>query len=142
MTTTHTDELVTIGEAAERTGLSPKAIRLYETKGLLPAAQRTEAGYRLFSKDDVAVLRFIRQAKALGLQLRDIKDILELQRGGSQPCQRVIGLLDERIANIDQTITELQHLRRSLASARRAARNSQRRGKRAVVCRIIEAAPN
>ncbi len=142
MTKTKTDDLSTIGEAAERTGLSPKAIRLYETRGLLPAAARTEAGYRLFSNDDVAVLRFIQQAKALGLRLSDIKDILELQRGGKQPCQRVIELLDRRVADIDRTMTELQQLRRSLSSARRVARSSQRQGKRAVVCRIIEETPN
>jgi MerR family transcriptional regulator, copper efflux regulator len=131
-------EGLTIGEAASEVGLSAKALRLYESKGLLPPAQRTDAGYRLFSEDDLATLRFIRQAKALGLQLREIKDIIELQRGGKQPCERVIQLLDQHIADIDRAITDLQQLRRSLSAARRAARSSQRQGKRGVVCRIIE----
>src|SRR5713226_2295229 len=134
------DELFTIGQAATATGLSPKAIRLYESKGLLPPAERTDAGYRLFDEDDIAVLRFIRQAKALGLHLREIQDVLELQRGGRQPCQRVIELLDRRIDDIDQTIAQPAQLRRALASARRSARSSQRQGRRAVVCRIIETA--
>ena len=134
------DDLLTIGQAATATRLSPKAIRLYESKGLLPRAERTDAGYRLFDEEDIAVLRFIRQAKALGLHLREVQDILELQRGGKKPCQRVIELLDQHIADIDQTMAELGQLRRALGTARRAARNSQRQGKRAVVCRIIETA--
>src|SRR5680860_1499912 len=54
---------LTIGEAAERTGLTRKAIRLYEHKGLLPPARRSNAGYRLYSADDLAVLGFIRRAR-------------------------------------------------------------------------------
>lgn len=48
----------------------------------------TEAGYRLFTDEDVAVLRFFRQAKALDLSLAEIKDILDLQRGGATPGGR------------------------------------------------------
>jgi MerR family copper efflux transcriptional regulator len=131
---------MTVGAAAEAAGVSAKAVRLWESKGLLPPAERTEAGYRLFTDDDVAVLRFIRQAKALNLSLAEIKDILDLQRDGATPCARVTELLDAHIAGIDRTLADLKALRRSLVSARRAARDSQRRGEHAVVCRIIETA--
>jgi MerR family copper efflux transcriptional regulator len=133
---------MTVGTAAEAAGVSAKAVRLWESKQLLPPAQRTEAGYRLFTHDDVAVLRFIRQAKALGLSLAEIRDILELQRGGAAPCARVADLLDAHIAGIDRTLADLKALRHSLTTARRAARDSQRRGEHAVVCRLIESAPN
>lgn len=129
---------MTVGTAASTAGVSAKAVRLWESKGLLPPAERTEAGYRLFTDDDVAVLRFIRQAKTLGLTLDAIKDILDLQRGGATPCGRVTELLDARIAEIDRTLADLRTLRRSLNSVRRTARDSQRRGEQAVVCRIIE----
>ena len=131
-----------VGAAAAEAGVSAKAVRLWESKGLLPPAQRTEAGYRRFSADDIGVLRFIRQAKTLGLTLAEIKDVLELQRGGAAPCKRVTALLDERIADIDRTLAELRTLRRTLAGARHAARESRRRGEEAVVCRIIETAPS
>lgn len=130
---------LTIGEAATRSGVTAKAIRLYELKGLLPTAERTDAGYRLFSTGDVAVLCFIRRAKALGLQLSEIKNVLDLQRNGEHPCGQVLQLLDQHLADIDRTITELEQLRSALASARRRARKSQRLGKEAVVCQIIEA---
>lgn len=132
---------MTVGTAAEAAGVSAKAVRLWESKGLLPPAARTEAGYRLFTDDDLGVLRFVRQAKALGFTLTEIKDVLDLQRHGTTPCVQVIGLLDTHIAQIDRTLTELRQLRRSLTGARRTAREGQRRGEDAVVCRIIETTP-
>ncbi|MFF5990617.1 MULTISPECIES: MerR family transcriptional regulator [Prauserella] len=131
---------MTVGAAAEAAGVSAKAVRLWESKGLLPPAQRTDAGYRTFSRDDVDVLRFIRQAKALDLTLGEIKDILDLQRCGAAPCGRVTTLLDAHIAEIDRKLSDLRAMRRTLVEARRAARDSQRRGEDAVVCRIIETA--
>lgn len=129
---------MTVGTAAKAAGVSAKAVRIWEAKGLLPPAERTEAGYRLFTDHDLGVLRFIRQAKTLGLTLAEIRDILDLQRDGAAPCTRVTELLDTRIAEIDRTLADLRALRRSLATARSSARESQRRGEAAVVCRIIE----
>jgi DNA-binding transcriptional MerR regulator len=132
--------MLTVGAAARAAGVSAKAVRLWEAKGLLPPAERTDAGYRMFTDDDLDVLRFIRQAKTLGLTLPEIKDIINLQRAGTTPCGRVTDLLDTHIAEIDRAIAELRQLRRSLASARQTARDSQRRGQHVTVCRIIETA--
>ena len=93
--------------------------RLYERKGLLPEAERNASGYRLLTPDDLDVLHFIRQAKTLDLTLEEIKDVLDLQRCGEQPC-------------------ELRRLRRSLLSARQDAGTARCEGQDAVVCRIIE----
>lgn len=129
---------ITVGAAARAAGVSAKAVRLWESKGLLPPAERTEAGYRLFTDDDVAVLHFIRQAKNLGLRLTEVKDILDLQRGGATPCKQVTEVLDAHISEIDRTLTELRALRRTLEAVRTHARESSRRGHDAVVCRLIE----
>lgn len=131
----------TAGQAAQQAGVTRKAIRIYETKGLLPPAERTHAGYRLFTADDIAVLQFIRQAKTLGLTLAEIGDILDLQRGGAQPCGRVTQLLDTHLTQIDRTLADLRQLRKSLLAARRTAEQTRRMGGEAVICRIIEAAP-
>lgn len=128
----------TVGQAAQATGLSAKAIRLYERKSLLPQAKRTDAGYRLFTDDDLAVLGFIRQAKKLGLTLPEIKDTLDLQRGGAAPCGRVTQMLDDHIADIDRTIDDLRRLRENLFETSRTARTAQPHEDQAVVCRIIE----
>lgn len=60
-------QAMTVGRAAQAAGLTRKAVRLYEERGLLPPAQRTAAGYRLYNQDDVDTLTFIRRARALDL---------------------------------------------------------------------------
>ncbi|MEE9256267.1 MAG: MerR family transcriptional regulator [bacterium] len=67
---------MTIGKAAKSTGLSRKAIRYYEDKGLLAPRSRTEGGYRQYEEADVNRLLFIRRAKELGISLRQIADLL------------------------------------------------------------------
>jgi MerR family transcriptional regulator, copper efflux regulator len=128
----------TVGAAAAAVGVSAKAIRIWEAKGLLPPTTRTEAGYRLFSDDDIAILRFIVQARTLGLTLPEIKDILDLHRHGTAPCDQVTALLDKHIGDIDVAIAHLRALRTTLAAARQTARNDQRRGQPFTVCRLIE----
>jgi MerR family transcriptional regulator, copper efflux regulator len=130
----------TVGVAATAIGVSAKAIRIWEAKGLLPPATRTEAGYRLFSDEDIAILRFIVQARTLGLTLREIKDVLDLHRQGAAPCDEVTALLDKHIGDIDSAISNLRALRTTLASARQTAHNDQRRGQPYTVCRLIESA--
>ena len=67
---------ITIGKVAKTTGLSLKAIRYYEDKGLLAPRPRTDGGYRQYEDADVNRLLFIRRAKELGISLRQITDLL------------------------------------------------------------------
>lgn len=129
---------MTIGEAADRAGVTAKAIRLYESKGLIEPVSRTAAGYRTYDSDDVAVLRFIRQAKAVGLKLHEVGRIIDLQRSGQQPCSTVIDLLDLRLADIDAKLTDLRRLRRTLSDARSRADTAARSGADAIICQVIE----
>ncbi|QYK04385.1 MerR family transcriptional regulator [Shewanella zhangzhouensis] len=64
-----------IGEAARVTGLSIKAIRFYEQKGLLPAPKR-HGRYRVYSSQDLELLRLIRDAKALGVPLTKLTAVV------------------------------------------------------------------
>ena len=133
---------ITVGEAARRAGVSPKAVRLYETKGILPPAARTESGYRTYSEADIEVLRFVRRARALGLRLEEIGRILDLQRRGAQPCGTVVDLLEGHLKDIDRTVRELRTLRKDLAHALDVAKSSAQRGDKVVVCPIIESSPD
>lgn len=112
---------LTIGQAAHATGLTRKAIRVYEAKGLLPPAQRTHTGYRLYNQADLELLTFIRRARTLGLHLDDIRDVLALRNGAIPPCATLRDMLDTRIAELDTTITELLALRGTLTDTRRLA---------------------
>lgn len=129
---------ITVGEAARRARVSPKAVRLYETRGILPPAERTEAGYRTYTERDVEILRFVRRARALGLRLEEIRRILDLQRQGAQPCVTVTQLLERHLAEIDRTMSDLRALRKDLVRVLDAAKSSVRRGEDVVVCPIIE----
>lgn len=128
-----------IGQAAAQAGLSAKAIRLYEKRGLLPAAVRSHAGYRTYGDNDVGVMRFIQQARALGMSLEEVGEILDLQHDGAQPCQTVVQLLDAHVRQIDRRVADLRALRKTLVAVRVSARERVADSK-AAVCPIIEGA--
>lgn len=129
---------LTVGQAARRAGVTAKAVRLYEARGILPPAERTEAGYRTYTEADVEILRFVRRARALGLRLEEIRRILDLQRQGAQPCGTVIELLEHHLSEIERTMRELRTLRNDLTRALEATRSTVRRGDDVVICPIIE----
>ena len=128
---------LTIGQAAKAAGVTRKAMRVYEAKGLLPVAERTATGYRLYDQCDIDLLIFIRQARALGLHLHDIRNILAIRNGGVAPCTTVRELLNSRIAEIDTTVAELLALRNILVDTRQQA-DAGAVGRPATVCGLIE----
>jgi DNA-binding transcriptional MerR regulator len=109
-----------IGELARRAGVTAKAIRFYERKGLLPAATRAANRYRVYGEDTAEMLRFIKQATGLGLTLAEIRDILVIRHGGRPPCTHVHQLLRDKAAELDRKLKDLvdvrQRIRRSLAA--------------------------
>jgi MerR family copper efflux transcriptional regulator len=105
-----------IGELAKQAGLTVKTVRYYEAFGLLPAAQRRESGYRTYSPADLDRVAFIKGAKALGLTLAQIKEIIAVWDGGQRPCGRVAALIDEKLARLDQRIAELTAFRDALST--------------------------
>jgi DNA-binding transcriptional MerR regulator len=75
-----------IGDVAAKSGVTRKALRLYEQAGILPPARRTAAGHRVYSQDTLAVLVFITQARRLGFRLDEIKRITTLKRSRRALC--------------------------------------------------------
>lgn len=128
---------VTIGRAATAAGLSAKAVRLYEARGLLATRPRTAAGYRLYTDADIARLGFIAAARGLGLRVDQIADILAAAHDGRQPCATTHAVLDQRIEEIDHRIAGLTELRGSLVAAQDATTNASQ----STICPVIEHAP-
>jgi DNA-binding transcriptional MerR regulator len=110
------DGLMTIGEASRRSGFTIKALRFYERYGILLPSNRRPNGYRLYCEADLSRLSFIRDAKALGLTLRAIGEIVSVPNGHRR--RRLLQLLDDRIANATDRITVLTRLRRELERRR------------------------
>jgi MerR family Zn(II)-responsive transcriptional regulator of zntA len=103
-----------VGQVSRRLGLNPQTLYFYERIGLMPTPKRTAAGYRLYDQPDLDRLSFITQAKALGLSLDDIKELLMLQDGQQLSCQEVYDRLLKKVQQIDDTITKLQTLKSQL----------------------------
>jgi DNA-binding transcriptional MerR regulator len=103
-----------VGEVSRLLDINPQTLYFYERIGLIPSPQRTEAGYRLFSQQDVDRLTFITRAKSLGLSLDEIKDILALKDGRSLTCQAVYERLSKKVNEIEDTIRQLQILHNEL----------------------------
>ena len=104
-----------IGQLAERTGVSTKAIRYYEEIGVLPEPARSANGYRTYDASAEDRLSFIQDAKSAGLSLLEIQVILELRTEGEQTCHHVTTSLEMRLAEIDRQMQELQRTRSHIA---------------------------
>jgi MerR family transcriptional regulator, copper efflux regulator len=106
---------LSIGKVARRAGVGVETIRFYERQGLLTAPIRKESGYRLYSEQALGRLRFIRRAKELGFSLREIKELLQVRRNSSAPCEDVCGKAKAKIANIEEKIAVLTKMRETLS---------------------------
>jgi DNA-binding transcriptional MerR regulator len=130
------DARLKIGEVARRAGVTKKAIRFYETAGVLPPPARGANGYRLYAPDAVEMLKFVTQAAGLGLTLAEIREIVAIRQGGRPPCVHVRRLLEDKARELDRKLQDLlemrRQVRRSLAAWRRAPAG------KAAVCPHIE----
>jgi DNA-binding transcriptional MerR regulator len=119
-----TKDLFSIADLAKEFGISTRAIRFYESKGLL-SPERVGAT-RIFRRRDRARLILILRGKRLGFSLRDISDYLSLYDADrTQQVNLLADKVDERIAllerqrdDLETTISELREIRK-LADERR-----------------------
>jgi Cu(I)-responsive transcriptional regulator len=109
------DGLLNIGRAAEASGVSAKMIRHYEAIGLLPAAGRTVAGYRIYREGDVHILKFIRRARDMGFSMKEIAALVGLWQNRRRASGDVKKLAARHMQQLDEKIRELQAMRDSLS---------------------------
>jgi DNA-binding transcriptional MerR regulator len=128
-------ERVTVGEAARRSGLTPKAIRLYEARGLLPRATRTESGYRLYDIEDVQTLRFVRHARGLGLGLERIKAILEARGSRTAAGHEALAVMEAHLEELERDAVALAARRGEVSTLLERARAAHDRGESRPLCR-------
>jgi MerR family copper efflux transcriptional regulator len=105
-----TEQLMTVGELARRTGLSIKAIRRYEGLGLIYSAGRSDGNYRLFDESALWCARVISTLRMLGLTIKEIDRLGRdyLSRPDEPVGPRVAALLDGAERRIDDRIAELE----------------------------------
>lgn len=104
-----------IGQASQQSGVSAKMIRHYETLGLVPGVTRSTAGYRQYGDATVHTLRFIRRARDLGFETREIDELLQLWRDRKRPSAQVKRVALRHVADLGHRIEALQAMQRTLA---------------------------
>jgi len=106
-----------IGEISRLVDLSQRTIRYYEEIGLLHSVRRIENGKRVYTDHDVRRLKFINRLKVLGLSLAEMVDLEKIyrrQRNNREILPKLLEILDERAAQIDERVAQLVTLKKEI----------------------------
>lgn len=103
-----------ISQVAEQTGLTSKAIRFYEEKGLITPPNRSLNGYRTYNARNIEELTLLRQARLVGFTLEECKELLALFHNSDRRSADVKLRTLEKVADIDHHIKELTQMRERL----------------------------
>jgi DNA-binding transcriptional MerR regulator len=122
-------------QLAQQAKVNPATIRYYERKGLLPKAQRSPAGYRLYPESSIRQVKLIKRVQALGFALSEIGELFALQAKPERDCSGICRQVQQKLAFIDRRIVDMKAIRNALAQI---ASNCD--GKRTVrQCEVLEA---
>lgn len=103
-----------ISQFAHAAGVSTDTVRYYEKQGLIGAPRRQANGYRQYTDADVAAVRFVRGAQALGFSLAEIQAILPRVAKGAFGRAEIERELTAKMAQIDAHMAHLRTLKKEL----------------------------
>lgn len=98
----------TIGEMAKLLDVAPSALRYYDKEGLLPFMERTESGIRIFKDSDYEILKIIHCLKSTGMQIKDIKEFINLVLQGDESIDARLELFRKRKFELEKQMADLQ----------------------------------
>ncbi|MDX5300428.1 MAG: MerR family transcriptional regulator [Gammaproteobacteria bacterium] len=99
-----------IAELERRTGVSRHTLRFYEKEGLLPEVERGSNNYRTYPEQAVQRVEMLRQLKALGFSLREIREVTDALRTKRMDCAQGAALMAEKRALVEARIASLQQV--------------------------------
>ncbi len=106
---------IKIGELAKLANTPIETIRYYEKIGLLEKPQRTAAGYRMYSNENIEGLKFIKRAKHVGFSIKEIHELLYLRHEKhSKTCHDVKEFASKKLIDIEEKISELTKIKDAL----------------------------
>ena len=117
---------VNIGVAAERSGVSAKMVRHYESLGLLSQVQRTDSGYRQYGEADVHTLRFIKRCRDLGFTMAEIAELVGLWQNRRRASSSVKRIAQKHVDELTQRIDAMQSMQRTLSSLLQCCQGDER----------------
>jgi MerR family transcriptional regulator, copper efflux regulator len=106
-----------IGELAAEVGLTPQAIRFYETRGLLGPSEREGKGYRYYGEEELLRLKKIQALQSIGLSLDDIGNVLPLYYAdptGVAGKKKIVEILRTQLEETDRKLASIQTFRDEL----------------------------
>jgi DNA-binding transcriptional MerR regulator len=118
------DEVLTISQMAEKFGVTPRALRFYESKGLLAPAREGRA--RIYRQDDQRHLLLILKGRKLGFTIAEISQMIAAEDGNASQqvlkmtrgkCLEQIELLERQMNETEEALVELRKLHSSLCRA-------------------------
>lgn len=127
-------QMVTIGGLSKQTGCNIETIRYYERIGILSKPPRSEGGHRLYEREQIKRLVFIRRSRELGFSLDEIRTLLRMVDGKQFTCQEVKIVSDRHLENVKKKISDLRRLQKTLRGI-----SSQCEGGLVPDCPIIDA---
>ncbi len=128
-----------VKDIAEAAGVNPDTVRFYTRENLLKPTRNPDNNYQQFDAEDLRRLRFARKARQLGFSLPEIRQILEQADDHHSPCPMVRDVFQQRLAEVEREIRELQELRQRMTSAMAAWQNMPDGSPDGhTICRLIE----
>ncbi|MEQ0563308.1 MerR family transcriptional regulator [Amycolatopsis sp. NEAU-NG30] len=112
-----------IGELAQRTGVTTRALRFYEDQGLL-RARRSANGYREYDEHDLQLVKEIQTLQTVGLTLEETRPFVECLRSGHETgdaCASSIEVYRRKLEEADALLARLGGIRAELAGKLAAA---------------------
>jgi MerR family copper efflux transcriptional regulator len=115
-----------IGQASKASGVSAKLIRYYESIGLIPEAGRTASGYRVYTPQEVNILRFVKRARTLGFGIERIQHLVGLWRDKGRASAEVKRIALEHVAELEAKIAEMRAMADTLGELAQACHGDER----------------
>jgi DNA-binding transcriptional MerR regulator len=137
-------QALSISALAKSAGVTAKTLRYWERIGLLPKANRTHTGYRIFAPEVMRYIDFILKAKTVGLTLSEMKRVIEVAHDGKNPCPELMQWLDDKEKAIERQIHSLRALRQRLRRFRHlcSTNDVMKCAREDELCCLIEDLPN
>lgn len=112
----HESGTLKIGEVSKLSGVGVEALRFYERSGLLGRPGRTSSGYRLYGREVLERLDFIRRAQVLGFSLEEIGRVIAEREAGRSPCAEVRQVVERRLEELDERLAQMKRYRKELVA--------------------------
>ena len=103
-------EGLTRSQLAKKCQVNIETLRYYEKRKLLAPPPRSVSGYRLYSEEDAAKIRFIKNAQKLGFTLKEIGDLLKLRVRKNSSCESVLNKAQKKLNEVEKKIKDLKSM--------------------------------